>query len=282
MAATAALVSVALLVGAGLALLISSPAVELARAVERTLGTGSARLAVTASVVDVPVLGEVDLTVADGVVDFETPAAQIEREVPFLADLAPLPGIDRIASVELRYVADGVWLATPVDVGGRWVRLDRDAAEGQEDAGEGALALSNPLAVIALLRAIDTERVGDVDERGGRTRYAVEIDLDVLAEQLGGDGGRLLAGLRRSHPDGLLPLEVAVDGDGRIDELSMTTPVDLARLGQLTVNSTVRFSEFGLPVDLQAPDADDVVDVDPGALNPFDWLADLLDRIPGR
>ncbi|MFP4150265.1 MAG: exodeoxyribonuclease V subunit gamma, partial [Nitriliruptoraceae bacterium] len=225
-AAIVALAAIAVVV----VLVLDTPGARLARAVEATLDTGSARVSVTGTAADVPVVGDVRLSVADGELDFDAEAARLEREVPFLEGV-PIPGLDGVGVVELVFVEEQAWLRAPVDLDRGWVRLTGEPDADERDPTATGPGVANPLAVVGLLRAVETapEEVGEeVLDGTATTRYRVEVDLDAVGAQLGAESDDLVAALRRLHPDGVLPVDVWIDDEDRLRRIDYEGVVDLA------------------------------------------------------
>ncbi|MFO8074856.1 MAG: hypothetical protein R6T85_01910 [Egibacteraceae bacterium] len=280
--AVAALAAIAVVV----VLVLDTPGARLARAVETTLDAGSARVSVTGTAADVPVLGDVRLSVADGELDFDAEAARLEREVPFLDGL-PIPGLGDVGVVELVFVEEQAWLRAPVDLDRGWVRLTGEPGPDERDPAATGPGVANPLAVVGLLRAVETapEEVGEeVLDGTATTRYRVEVDLDAVGAQLGEESDDLIAALRRIHPDGQLPVDVWIDDEDYLRRIDYEGVVDLAGLAEVRLGTTIELEDFGVPVEITAPEAD--AELDPsldalGDLDPLGWLEELLERVPG-
>ncbi len=280
--AVAALVAIAVVV----VLVLDTPGARLARAVETTLDAGSARVTVTGTASDVPVVGDLQLSVAEGELDFDAEAARLEREVPFLDGL-PIPGLGEIGPVELVFVGDRAWLRAPVDLERGWVRLTDEPDPAERDPATTGPGVANPLAIIGLLRAVETtpEELGDeVVDGVATTRYRVEVDLDAVGARLGQQSADLVAALGRFHPDGRLPVDVWIDEEDRLRRIDYEGRVDLAGLAEVRLGSTIELEDFGLPVEITAPDAEAELDPSRDALeelDPLGWLEELLERLPG-
>ena len=280
--AVAALAAIAVVV----VLVLDTPGARLARAVETTLDAGSAGVTVTGTASDVPVVGDVQLSVAEGELDFEAEAARLEREVPFLDGL-PIPGLGEIGLVELVFVEDRAWLRAPVDLDRGWVRLTGEPDPDERDPATTGPGVANPLAIVSLLRAVETtpEELGDeVLDGVATTRYRVEVVLDAVGAQLGEESADLIAALRRLHPDGQLPVDVWIDDEDLLRRIDYEGLVDLAGLAEVRLGTTIELEDFGMPVEITAPDAE--AELDPsldalGELDPLGWLEELLERVPG-
>lgn len=258
-----------------------SPGAALARAVDTTIGEGSAEATVTGTVRDVPLVGDMTVSVAEGVLDMTEERASLRRELPLVSGL-DLPMVGSVGDVELLYADGGAWLRGPLDTERSWVRL-RDA---QDEAAATAPGLGNPLALLAIVRAIegtpeevDDERLDGVDT----TRYRVLVDLDALDGELGAGSRRLLESLRTLHEDGRLPMEVWVDDDSLIRRVLYEVDADLPGLPELRLATRVDLDGHGLPVTIEPPGDDEVVDVSADRLRDLgllQLLREWFDRLP--
>lgn len=276
----AALVLVVVLV----MLVRDSPGATLARAVDTTVGLGSAEATITGTVHDVPLVGDVTLSIAEGELDFDRERARLRRELPLVSGL-DLPMAGQVGDVELVYADGGAWLRGPLDAGRSWIRV-RDA---QDEAVSSAPGLGNPLALLAIVRAIEgtastpeeveEEQVGGIDT----TRYRVFIDLDALEGELAAGSRRVLESLRTLHEDGRLPMDVWVDGDDRIRRVRYEVEADVPGVPPLRLATVAELDEHGGPVDIEPPDDDEVVEISADRLRELGIVEALrawLDRLP--
>lgn len=139
-----------------------------------------------------------------------------------------------------------------------WIRLDDDDLAGA-DLPEGLAALDqgDPTSALRWLEAAgDTRVVGSEDVGGVRTTHlAVTVDL----ERLPADDPADRAVRDRLLDEGVttVPFDVWVDDDDLIRRVVVA--VDQPG-GEGTVRTTSEFSDFGTPVDVEAPPADQVTD----------------------
>lgn len=260
-------------------LLRATPGATLARAVDATVAEGTAATTVTGTVKDVPIAGDLTLSIAEGELDLAGERAQLRRELPLVSGL-DVPVVGEIGDVELLYAEGGAWLRAPIDGERSWVRL-RDA---QDDAASSAPGLGNPLALLALIRAVegtpeelDREPVGGVEA----TRYRVMVDLDAVDGELGAGSRRLLDGLRRLHEGARLPLDVWVGDDGLIRRIAYEVDVDLSGVPQLRLGTDVRLDDHGMDVAIEPPGDGEVVEVSADRLRELE-LVRLLREWAGR
>lgn len=105
--------------------------------------------------------------------------------------------------------------------GKRWVRADREDLAATDPAG--LLAQSNPMEMIRLFEAaLDFEEDGETEVRGEPAeRWRGTIDLAELAGSNDPGVATQLEGMGISA----LPAEVAIDGEGRLVQVSVTLAV---------------------------------------------------------
>lgn len=210
----------------------------------------TAALSLTMAVGDQTVTGEGAFDLIDG------DRGELTLTVP-----TPTP-----TTVELRVVDDVVYVMAPgleaQHPGKRWVRVD-PAAAGTAPAG--TLGVQNPTELIGLLEsATDFEETGTATVRGEEMAlWSGTLDLAELA----GDAG---VGQRLDAMGvGELPAEVAIDDEDRLRMVTFT--LDLAAVAEAAGQPlpdgapaemvlTIEVHDFGIPVDVQAPPADEVVD----------------------
>jgi hypothetical protein len=241
------------------------------QAVATTFDQGSARTRVSGTLGDLPLLGDVELVVAEGEVEFDSGEARLRREI--------FGG----AATELRYVDDGVYLEIPLS-DGRWIQLaeSETSEEAVTDVTSVAPGLGNPIALLGLLRTLESQPREIGDEEVGATTvtvYEVIVDLDAAADLLGDDLASLVGRLRRLTGGGELPLEVAIDDDMLIRRVRFSTELPLSRFFSPRLENQIDFSDFGVPVEIEPPSAERIVSVDPSALTDLDPLAALRDLL---
>ena len=101
----------------------------------------------------------------------------------------------------------------------------------------------------------DVEKVGDDTVAGrARTHYRATIDYAKVARQAARRRPRASATSCRSS--GTVPVDVWIDDDDRV--VKMHLAIDAGSLGAAagTVEMTMEITDFGVPVDVQAPPAD--------------------------
>jgi hypothetical protein len=142
----------------------------------------------------------------------------------------------------------------------------RELAEVSQAAGSNPSSATNTLQYLRGVSEDGIEEIGEEDVRGTETtHYRAEIDVDKVVEQLRdadiSDDARELAekGLEQFE-GGTIPTDVWIDDDGRArrQDVEMRLRVE----GEtLDVRTRVEMFDFGVEVDVEAPPADEVVDI---------------------
>lgn len=266
-------------------LLADTPGARLARAVDNTIGQGSAQTTITGTVRDVPFVGDLTLSIAEGELDFDAERARLTRELPLVTGVE-IPGVGRVGEVELVYADGGAWLRAPLDTERSWLRV-RDA-EQEPGAASSAPGLGNPITLLALLRAIEqdpAEVEDDVVDGVEATRFRVLVDLDALEGEVGGASQEMLDTLQRLHEDGRLPLDLWVDEEqDLLLRVGYEVDVDLPGAPEIGLGTEVDLHDHGAPVAIEPPPDDEVADLSAEGLrglDPLSLLRDWLERLPG-
>lgn len=139
--------------------------------------------------------------------------------------------------------------------GGKWLEVDPDA-----DTGLGALigqlgGSSDPAASIEVLRgATEVTATGEEEIDGTpTTAYRVVLPREAVADSLGADPQ-----VEQLLPE-TLEYDVWVDADDLVRRVTSTVEVQGA-----SSTTTVTYTDYGQPVDVQAPPAAQVTDQVPG------------------
>jgi hypothetical protein len=226
--------------------------------------TASAKTARMSGEITVTLGGETTSLPLDGALDFGSGAFEFGYDVSKLG----IPGAGD-AKIQARMV-DGVMYVNLGDLSGdsgrslssvtggkSWMKLDLGAfGQGSTGAG-GGLGDANPGGTLDALRgAGDVQRVGTETLRGVETtHYTATIDpqkaLDKTPAELRDKVQKGLDGLGAP-----VPVDVWIDGDGQTRKIAMD--VDTA---SGAVSTKIEYYDFGTAVDVSAPPADDVFDL---------------------
>jgi hypothetical protein len=191
-----------------------------------------------------------------------------------------LPGSTQ--AIEERLVSGNLYLQLPplarsqIPGNKPWAKIDLDAL-AQQKAGTNLLALegggsSNPTDILGSLEGVSDNAadVGTANVGGvSTTHYAATVDLSKAASRIGAKAGPKAANffteLNSQLHTRTLPVDVWVDSQSRVRQLRFMFPLPTGtarsggRSGNLTI--TLGLSEFGVPVQVSTPDADQVADV---------------------
>ncbi|MDQ1045627.1 hypothetical protein QFZ76_003863 [Streptomyces sp. V4I2] len=147
-----------------------------------------------------------------------------------------------------------------------WMKIDLARLDSSGSGGADG-QVSDPAESFGYARGVtdrDVTRVGTDTIDGARTtHYRVKADVEALAE---GDPARAKA-LREQLGTSSLPLDMWLDDQGRLRQqtvrLSLRPDSGDAPKQSRTVTSTttLKFSDFGTEADVEAPAAEDTVDV---------------------
>jgi len=161
-------------------------------------------------------------------------------------------------------------IAGQLPAGKTWIKGDARALSSA-DAGQlsqfGSLAGTDPRDVFGFLKAISgsIEAVGSEDIRGVETsHYRATVDTAKLEALVPADQRRSLGGLDQAAKQaGLaeLPLDIWIDAQRRVAKLSVD--IDAKQPGSdasVKASLVVELYDYGAPLDLDLPPADQVVD----------------------
>jgi hypothetical protein len=180
--------------------------------------------------------------------------------------------IPMLGTVEQRVVDGVVYLKfgdTPLGskLGGKpWVKMSLDQLGDKVGIDLGALGndgASSPHQGLEYLKSLsgDVQDLGTDTVNGQRaTHYRASIDYAKVAEELRDTAADARDEIAKI---GVVPADVWIDGQDRV--VKMHYAIDAGSLGALgghdgAIKVTIEISDFGAPVDVQAPPADQVTD----------------------
>lgn len=149
-----------------------------------------------------------------------------------------------------------------------WLKLDLEAARraGRPDLAQLVqLGQSDPTQLLELLHGAtkDADDLGEAELRGASTtHYTMTLDLRRAIEQASQDARSSVESLVARSGSVRLPADVWIDEQGRMRK--MVYVVRLASSGESSRDSmtvTMELYEFGIDVVVEAPPADQVVDL---------------------
>jgi hypothetical protein len=153
--------------------------------------------------------------------------------------------------------ANGAHLPAELD-GKKWLSLN--LAQYQQSMGSGSIVSwqqTNPANALESLRGVGTvTRIGtDTIDGSQTTHYRTAIDTDRAAASAPPDQR---ARIRAAFDEvGAIPVDVWIDGEGRTRKFSMIINMP----GQGDMDASFEFYDYGAPVDVSAPPADEVADL---------------------
>jgi hypothetical protein len=231
--------------------------------------TSQAKSARTSMTIDASAGGRSFAFTADGAFDFAGRSGVMTMDMGSTG----LPGVS--GKIEIRIV-DGVLymdmgsLFAGLSPGGQgalggkqWVKLDLTTVAGETGAsGFGSLGSSDPTSILDSLRGAgaDVQEVGHDVVRGVETtHYRGQIDLSQALAKLPAAERERAASALQSLGTGTVPADVWIDAQGRLRKLAMDygAASGTAQLGKVTLE----LFDFGTEVDVQAPPADQVTDL---------------------
>jgi hypothetical protein len=152
--------------------------------------------------------------------------------------------------------------------GKSWLKTDLDKAAQSAGLGSsGAGSTSDPTQILQLLSSVSDQvtKVGDEKVRGtDTTHYHAVMDL-TKASTSQGNTPQQADRLKQLLGTSTMPVDVWVDGDGLARRLQFQMPLPKAQASQAglangSIASTEEFYDFGTPVSVDAPPADQTVD----------------------
>jgi hypothetical protein len=258
----ALLVLLPLLAGCGATTSVSRDASPelLAAAVDKTTKAESSRMSFA---VNLKAPGESGKMKGEGVFDYRRNAGQMKMN---------LSGLDE-GLEDIEFIVDGDVIYTrgfddDLPAGKSWMKIDTSTIQGAAQFGE-LNGMNRPAVELQYLRAASKE----VEEKGREkvrgvetTRYHAVIDLSKLAREAAEEAP---AGLRKQvrqeakNFSGMgideLPTDVWIDADGLLRK--MTMDISFKADGEkVRMETSVELFDFGVPVKLTPPPAEETVD----------------------
>ena len=205
----------------------------------------------------VDIAGEPTTINADGVMGGDGKTGQISLTIPMMG------------AIEERFVDGAIYMnlgsipGAGAELGGKqWVKLDLEQLE-QQSGMFGNLAdqaeSNSPQQGLEYLQGLsgDVQNLGE-ETVGGQpaTHYRASIDYTKVLDKLPDATDEMRDALGKL---GTVPADVWIDGQDRVVKMHLT--IDGGAFGGAgTAEMTMELSDFGVPVDVQAPPADQTVD----------------------
>lgn len=242
-----------------------SPIEAIDAAYTTTNSAGSAKITLDASFTGAQMQGQSIGITASGAVDFAHKAGDLTMN---------LMGMD----VEMRYIDNVEYMHAPSQLLGKdggkpWIKVDLNEA-AKEKLGASLSQLTNgqpsdPTQILSYLRG-----VGTVTDKGPATidgtpteHYQAELNVADLAkkENLNADQEAMI---EKVLGDQQVPMQLWIDQQNRLRQMSYSQTMDPGAIsgatgsdtGAIAVQMTMKLSDFGTPVSVTAPPADQTQD----------------------
>jgi hypothetical protein len=162
------------------------------------------------------------------------------------------------------YMNLGSFPGAPSDLDGKqWIKLDPEQLKEQGgmfgDLADQAES-NSPRQGLEYLRGLsgDVEKVGDDTVAGEHaTHYRASIDYTKVADELPNASAETHDALAKL---GTVPADVWIDDNDRVVKMHLTMDASGLGVGAGTAEVTMEITDFGVPVDVQAPPDDQTVD----------------------
>jgi hypothetical protein len=181
-------------------------------------------------------------------------------------DMGPMGGMEVVADGLTMYMRSELFGAP---LGGKdWIKIDIERAGssmGLDLGGSGQLGQSAS-EQLRMLRAVS----GDVSEEGREevagtetTHYSATVDLrrypDVVPEDQREEARRGIGRLIELTGQSEIPMDVWIDDDQRVRRMTWKQSMRQGPV-EVKMDITAEYVRFGVPVDIDVPDGDDVFD----------------------
>jgi hypothetical protein len=221
-----------------------------AQAATRTVNSGSVEVAmsgkVSAAGQEIPLHGE-------GVFDLKAKRGQLTMttSVPGQADVR----VEEIMDGLVLYMRSGA-LAKALPDGKKWLKIDLVAAGRQTGIDMSQLQQlsggGDPTQFLSYLaKAGDVHKVGSQDINGTpTTHYHATIDFAKLAASAGSAAASVRQ-VQKLTGQKTMPTDIWIDGSQRVRR--QTVAINVKQPVPISVDLTIDFERFGVPVDVHAP-----------------------------
>lgn len=157
--------------------------------------------------------------------------------------------------IEVRLIGTTMYMKMPAGMPGAdpskpWMKLDLSGMPGA-----GQIENSDPTKMLETMLAAGAEiKNSEQTELDGQqvTHYSIEVDTAKMMEKMGGASGQVPSGMEK------MPMEVWINAEN----LPVQVEVDMAGQGKMTM----KYSDWGSPVTVEEPPADEVGELPGGGL----------------
>jgi hypothetical protein len=194
---------------------------------------------------------------ADGVMSGDGKTGEVNVSMPVVGTIEERM-VDGVIYMNL-----GSFPGAPAQLEGKqWVKLDPEALKqsGMLEGLADQSGTNSPKQGLEYLQGLS----GDVQDLGQETvagepatHYKASIDYSKLVDKLPDATAEQRDALAKL---GTVPADVWIDGHDRVVKMHMTIDGSAFGGGAGTAEMTMQLTDFGVPVDVQAPPAEDTVD----------------------
>jgi hypothetical protein len=205
----------------------------------------------------VDVMGQPTTITASGLIAADGKNGELKVEMPIVGSLE-----ERIVDGVI-YMNLGSFPGASGELGGKqWVKLDPSQLQDNPMFGDlaGQAESNSPKTGLEYLKGLsgDVQDLGQDDVDGQpATHYRASIDYSKLLDQLPNATQEQRDALAKL---GTVPADVWIDGQDRVVKMHMTMDAGSFGAGAGTADITMQLGDFGVPVDVQAPPADQTAD----------------------
>ena len=244
-----------------------SPLAVVSRAPAQTTAAKTSKVSVTVHMAGVTGLPAGGVSIGgEGAFDYGAGQGTLTLDLPAVGGV-------NIGRVDAVFAAGVVYEKLPsqfaAELGGKpWVKLDLRSVGA--DVSQLGQAQSDPTAGLNYLRGVTgaVTKVGDEKVRGtDTTHYRATVDLARAAAATPEPGRTALQKLVGLFTVKTFPVEVWIDGDNRVRRLTFTFDLSSVHVPNArtqptgTMTMTMELFDFGTPVSVTLPPADQVTDL---------------------
>lgn len=252
-----------------------SPDAAVAQAASKTTEAGSSRVSFSAAMSGSALPDPLEFG-GEGEFNYETQTGRLSYDMSELIPGAGSSEIEMIQQGLVLYMNFPEGTDAELPEGKQWVKFDL-AALGEEsgvDLGQlSQLNQGDPSQMLRYLRGASegVEEVGEDEVRGtDTTHYRAEVDIDKAIEQSLDDvPAEAREGVRHSAKRlreligaKTIPVGIWIDGEGLTRRMKLEYDMDVpGQSGELHMEMTMEFFDFGVEVDAKPPPAEETVDI---------------------
>ncbi len=252
-----------------------SPEAAVAEAASKTTEAGSSRVSFQAEISGSALPERIEFG-GEGEFDYETQTGRLAYD---MSDLIPGAGSGEVELIQQGFV---IYMRFPAGTqaqlprGKQWLKIDLGALGKDTGIDLGQLSQLNqgdPSQMLRYLRGASegVEEVGEEEVHGtDATHYRAEVDIDKAVERSLDEVPAETRGAVRASAKRLremigaktIPVDVWIDQEGLTRRMELAYDMEMpGQSGDLHMEMTMEFFDFGVEVDATRPAADTVVDI---------------------